>query len=172
MPVSLEDWNLLGICWHNQFYVDTCLPFGLRSAPYLFNQLSVALRWILQNSYGVQCLLHYLDDFFTAGPAGLLQCAQNLRSMFTLCRAINAPIKMSKVEGPTTSLIFLGIHLNSKTMEASISDERKNALLDELSRMQHWDKSTKRELLSLIWKLLFCCKVVYQAKYSYTEWSI
>ena len=160
IPVRPEDRNLLGICWRNKFYIDTCLPFGLRSAPYLFNQLSVAIHWILQNSYGVQYLLHYLDDFFTAGPADSLQCAENLQSMFTLCRDINAPIKMSKVEGPTTSLIFLGIHLDSKTMEASISDERKCALLDELSWMRHRVKCTKRELLSLIGKLSFCCKVV------------
>ena len=35
IPVGPEDWNLLGIQWHQRFYVDTCLPFGLRSAPFL-----------------------------------------------------------------------------------------------------------------------------------------
>ena len=80
--------------------------------------------------------------------------------MFTLCNNINAPIKSSKVEGPSTSLTFLGILLNSKTMEASISDERKQALLNELTWMRHRDKCTQRELLSLIGKLSFCCKVL------------
>ena len=108
----------------------------------------------------MQHLLHYLDDFFTAGPATSSQCAQNLQSMFTLCEKINAPIKLSKVEGPTTSLTFLGIHLNSTTMEASISDDRKSALLDELHWMKHRDKCMKRELLSLVGKLSFCCKVL------------
>jgi len=69
----------LGICWRNQFYVDTCLPFSLRSAPYLFNQLSIAIHWILQHSYGVQYLLHCLDDFFT----GLAQ--QIHRSVKRIC---------------------------------------------------------------------------------------
>ena len=67
---------------------------------------------------------------------------------------------LSKVEGPTTSLIFLGIHLNTITMKASISEERKSALLDELHWMKHRTKCTKRELLSLIGKLSFCCKVL------------
>ena len=160
IPVRPEDWNLLGICWRNRFFVDTCLPFGLRSAPYLFNQLSIAIHWVLQHSYGVHHLLHYLDDFFTAGPANSSQCSENLQSMFTLCSNINAPIKLSKVEGPTTSLTFLGIHLNSNTMEANISDERKQALLSELTRMRRRDKCTQRELLSLIGKLSFCCKVL------------
>jgi len=80
--------------------------------------------------------------------------------MVSLCSNINAPIKLSKVEGPTTSLTFLGIHLDSKTMEASISDERKLALIKELTWMRTRDKCTKRQLLSLIGKLSFCCKVL------------
>ena len=63
IPVRKEDWNLLGIYWQGKYYIDTCLPFGLRSSPYLFNQLADALHWILQHSYDVQYLLHYLDDF-------------------------------------------------------------------------------------------------------------
>ena len=45
-------------------------------------------------------------------------------------------------------------------MEACISAERKHALLQELTGMRCRDKCTKRELLSLIGKLSFCCKVV------------
>ena len=57
-------------------------------------------------------------------------------------------------------MTFLGIHLNSLTMEASISDERKHTLMDELHWMRRRDKCTQRELLSLIGKLSFCCKVL------------
>ena len=48
IPVQPSDWNVLGIFWKQKFYVDTCLPFGLGSAPYLFNHLSIALHWILE----------------------------------------------------------------------------------------------------------------------------
>ena len=100
IPARPADWNLLGIYWKHNFYIDTCLPFGLRSAPYLFNRLSSALHWILQHNYGVEYLLHYLDDFFTAGLANSDECEQNLNVMLTLCRKLNVPIKPSKVEGP------------------------------------------------------------------------
>ena len=60
-----------------RFYVDTCLPFWLRSAPYLFNRLSKAIHWILMNNYGVQHLLHYLNDFLTAGPLESPICKKN-----------------------------------------------------------------------------------------------
>jgi len=29
IPVCPADWNLLGIHWKQQFFIDTCLPFGL-----------------------------------------------------------------------------------------------------------------------------------------------
>ena len=32
-PVRQENWHLLGIHWRNKFYIDKCLPFGLRSTP-------------------------------------------------------------------------------------------------------------------------------------------
>jgi len=160
IPIRPDDWNLLGISWRHKYFIDTCLPFGLRSPPYLFNQLPIAIHWILQHSYGVQHLLHYLDDFFTAGTAASQECAHNLDSMLSLCNNINAPIKLSKVEGPTTSIIFLGIHLDSIKMEASISDDRKDNLMDELRRMKCRSKCTQCELLSLIGKLSFCCKVL------------
>ena len=45
MPVRQEDWNLLGIHWKRKYYIeDTCLPFGLRSAPFLFNRLADAIH--------------------------------------------------------------------------------------------------------------------------------
>ena len=80
--------------------------------------------------------------------------------MLSLCERINAPIKPSKVEGPSTSLTFLGIHLNTTTMEASITSDRKQALLSELLQLRYQRKCTKRALLSLIGKLSFCCKVL------------
>jgi len=45
------------------------------------------------------------------------------------------PIKPSKVEGPSTSLTFLGINLNTLTMEATITMDRKQALLEELQSL-------------------------------------
>ena len=129
IPVQQEDWNLLGIYWKSKYYIDTCLPFGLCSAPFLFNQLADAIQWILQNNHEVHHLLHYLDDFLTAGPADSNTCNHNLTAMKSLCQAIEAPIKDEKVEVPTTRLTLLGIVLDTVSMEASISVERKTSLL-------------------------------------------
>jgi len=90
IPVRPEGWNLLGICWWD-WYLPT---FSLRLAPYLFNQLSLAIHWILQYFKGVCHLLDYLDDFFTAWPAASSICAGYLQAMFSLCNDIQAPTKL------------------------------------------------------------------------------
>lgn len=57
-PLRREDWELLGMHLDNKFYVDKCLPFGLRSSPALFNHVAEALEWILINGCRLQRVLH------------------------------------------------------------------------------------------------------------------
>ena len=66
IPVHPYDRFLLGMKWRESYYVDLTLPFGLRSAPYIFNSVADMVEWILVHSYEVSDLLHYLDDFITA----------------------------------------------------------------------------------------------------------
>ena len=72
IPIHPDDWKLLGMKWKDMFFFDMVLPFGLRSAPYLFNLLLDALEWILNNLFNVPRVLHILDDFFIAEPAPFL----------------------------------------------------------------------------------------------------
>ena len=66
IPVHPADRHLLGIAWRDRLYVDACLPFGLRSAPKIFNAVADALEWI-SRKHGVNNGWHYLDDFLVAG---------------------------------------------------------------------------------------------------------
>lgn len=78
IAVHPADSYLLGMKWQSQYYVDSAFPFTLRSAPHIFNAVLELVEWILVNSYKVHDLLHYLDDFITAGPPDSPQCAQYL----------------------------------------------------------------------------------------------
>ena len=66
VPVHPDDRPLLGMLWQYRLYIDASLPFGLRSAPKLFNAIADALEWIARH-LGVEFLWHYLDDFITIG---------------------------------------------------------------------------------------------------------
>ena len=92
---------------------------------FLFNQLTDAIHWILQNNYEVHHLLHYLDDFLTPGAADSNTCYLNLSAIKLLCQTTG---QGRKVEGLTTCLTFLGIGLDTVSMEVSISVERSTSL--------------------------------------------
>ena len=64
LPVKPDNWKLLGYFWEGYYFVDTRLPFGLRSSPAIFNQFADLVWWILHHKYELQSLVHYSDDFF------------------------------------------------------------------------------------------------------------
>ena len=66
--VHSDDRYLLGMTWRGNYFIDLALPFGLRSAPFIFYSIADLLEWILKHNYGMKFLLHYLDDFHTLGP--------------------------------------------------------------------------------------------------------
>lgn len=149
VPVHCDDWELLGMSWKGAFYVDTCLPFGLRSAPYLFNQFATALRWILANNYNV-LTVHYLDDYFLARPASSPTCRAHMLLMLDVCRKLGIPIAADKLEGPATIITFLGIELDSRRQEIRLPPAKLHELMQELERWLavHAPQCvTKRELL-------------------------
>ena len=48
IPISPLDSPLLGFQWQGKYYAERFLPFGLRTAPYLFNLFSEVFHWILE----------------------------------------------------------------------------------------------------------------------------
>ena len=65
-----------------------------------------------------------------------------------------------QIKRPSTPITFLGIHLNTITMEASITTKRKEFSLQELYHLYSQPKCTKWQLSSLNEKLSFSCKVL------------
>ena len=63
IPVHCTDWDFLGMHWREQYYMDTCLLFGLHVAPFLFIEYAMAIEWIMTHNYQLCHLIHYLDDF-------------------------------------------------------------------------------------------------------------
>ena len=94
--------------WDDELYVDTALPFGLRSAPKIFDALSSTFKWVLKKK-GVSFIHHYLDDFITAGPPGTEECQHNLATMLETCNQLGVPTVQHKCVGPSTQLKWLGI---------------------------------------------------------------
>ena len=52
LPLRPQDWKLLGYMWEGCYFIDTRLPFGLRSSPGIFNHFAELICWVLQKNYG------------------------------------------------------------------------------------------------------------------------
>ena len=70
------------------------------------------------------------------------------------------PLAPNKLEGPTTCLVFLGILIDTNSMETSLPDDKLHELISELQSWSTRNKCLKRELLSLIGKLNFACCII------------
>ena len=98
VPIHTDDKHLLGVQWEGMIYVDTTLPFGLRSAPIIFTALVDGLEWILHQQ-GIPYIAHYLDNFITLGAPGSDQCSSNLSTMFDTCMELGIPLASHKTAG-------------------------------------------------------------------------
>ena len=98
--------------WNTQTFIDMCLPFGLHSAPKLFNILADFLSWILEKK-GVSPILHYLDNFLVMGPPLSPTHSNHLTTIMEVCSQLGILLALEKLEGPTQSLRFLGITLDT-----------------------------------------------------------
>ena len=140
IPVHLLDRYLLGMKWQGNYFINMALPFGLRSAPFIFSSVADLLEWILRHNYGLNFLLHYLDDFYTLGPPNSPACRYNLDTCIWLLKDWHIPLHPDKVEGCSTCLTVLGIELDSLTLQACLpcdKFERIVALLESWSVKRH-----------------------------------
>ena len=159
-PVRQEDWHYLGFSFMGLYFVDLCLPFGLRSSVERFTQLSDSLLWIMKNNHKIVNCTHYLDDFFLAGPPSSPQCHEEMQKTISLFNNLGVPLAPEKIVGPLTKLTFLGIEIDSQTMSLRLPEDKLSTLVAMLQKWSNLKKCTKRDLLSLIGKLSFASKVI------------
>ena len=159
VPVHPADRHLLGMQWDDKVYIDTALPFGLRSAPKIFCALSDMLEWILLQA-GISSCLHYLDDFLAIGAPNSSECQQNLSVLLDTCSELGIPLAREKIEGPTSRLTFLGIELDARDMTMRVPQEKLAHLTNLIAELIPKRAATKRSVLSLIGELAHAAKVV------------
>lgn len=84
------------------------LPFGLCSAPKVFNAVVDALEWCVAEQ-GIEHIFHYLDDFIVLGSPDTAECHTSLDILCRVCQELGVPLAPEKQDGPAEVLRFLGI---------------------------------------------------------------
>ena len=159
IPVHAMDRWLLGMRWDGLLFVDSQLPFGLRSAPKIFTAVADAIEWCMRQR-GVEFIEHYLDDYIVFGPPESRTCSSNLTTLLEECEVLGAPMAEEKTEGPATVLTFLGIEIDTREACLRLPQDKLTRLRQTTEEWAQRKSCRKKELESLIGVLQFACKVI------------
>ena len=94
------------------------------------------------------------------GPPASTVCQNNVNIFLSLCAELGVPLATDKLEGPSTSLSFLGIILDTNHMEIRLPPNKLIRMQELLTTWLPWKKARKREILSLVGTLQHATKVV------------
>ena len=159
IPIRPADYDLLGIYWQGHYYYDRCMPMGCSSSCRTFEMFSTALERIAQKKLHIPYILHLLDDFLIVSPT-VDSCQHQLDTFSMLCSYLGIPMAPEKTVGPSTTLAFAGIELDTVLMEAHLPQEKLDKCPELLSAFLCRCKVTLQEIQSLTGLLNFACTVV------------
>jgi len=158
VPVAISDRWLLGFQWDEVFYMENFLPFGLRTAPLLFDLFAKALHWMLVHLFKWRILLHYLDDFF-AVLKPLTDPATYQKQWDWICCFLGLRSNEKKRQAGT-AVEFLGIELDSMAMEARLPPAKLQRARELVAAAVKADTLSQHDLEALVGFLSFCSKVI------------
>jgi hypothetical protein len=161
MPVHPNDFGLLGLSLDGKFYYDMCLPMGAKSSCAIFEKFSTFLNWCLRRAEDSSSDSdHYLDDFIVMGRANTTACQRKLNQLVNVCSDLGVPLAHDKFEGPATSICFLGLELDSLSLEVRVPPEKVHKSIELLNSLMLKHKVSLRELQSTIGALNFLCRAI------------
>ena len=111
IPMDFNSLQCLGLKLNKMFYVDMCMPFGAASACVIFETFTTFLEWAIEIKARHQ-LAHYLNDFFFCRKTKQ-ECQSMLNTFTQTCQFINFPISKEKTEGPSQTLTYLGLGIDT-----------------------------------------------------------
>ena len=106
---------LITICWGCISATSSMWTWLCPLAPFV----SYTIAEMVEYQIPVWDLLHYMDDFITAGPPESPQCKQNLGSALEFCQWLGLALLPCKCVGPFTIFIVLDIAIDSLKGPAS-----------------------------------------------------
>jgi len=156
--INPADFDLLGIMFDNEYYIDKCLPMGCSISCSLFEKFSTFLHKIVKEETGISTLDHYLDDFLFAGAAETNDCQLLMSKFCGVTSELGVPIAENKTAGPTTVLTFLGLDIDTNLMMVRIPGIKIQKLKSHLEKLLSVKKIRVNVLESMLGLLAFCAK--------------
>ena len=159
LGIRRDQHHLYCMKWKGLYYYYVRLCFGSRSSPCIFDTLSQAVCWIAQTNYGIRIILHLLDDFLTIQSPET--CGFRTMAILTVIfNRLKIPISKKKTVGPTTTLEYLGIILDTDLFEARLPEAKIERIVTFIQSSIERKSVRKRELLQLLGHFNFAARII------------
>ena len=160
VKIDPRDYFLLGLR-HQDYYLDTCLPFGFRHGSGIFQRLSDAIRFIMKSQgYDV---INYIDDVIGFGTISTAK--PSFEALKSLLHKLGLDISFKKLVTPTTKVTCLGVDVDTVDFTVSIPDQKLTEIIQICNNWTEKSQCTKKELQSLLGALLYVSKCVKSARF-------
>lgn len=153
MAIHKDFRQFLRFVFQNQMYEFTCLPFGLKHAPWLFTKLIRKVLRILRQQ-GVR-LVHFIDDFLLIGrdPQQLAHHAKLFLELFQKLGFVIHPEK--SMLRPTQSIEFLGLVWDTNEGLIRLPEMKRRHLQRLAKRLLRSNQNRLRDLARWLGQLQF-----------------
>ena len=160
LRVDPGDFDLLGLKWRDNSYLDISIPMGMKSGSALCQRTTDVIRHIMA-SKNVK-IYNYIDDVICMHRRHNADAEFDV--LHSLFEFLGIPINPKKVSPPTRSLTCMGISIDVDNRCLTIPQEKILETLD-LCRLYLTKKFiTKKQLQSLLGKLLYIHRCVAPAR--------
>lgn len=127
--------------------MDTSLCFGLKCAPYVFNQFNNFVTRCLKR-IGHMSVINYLDDYWVKGES-LRECQLVQITLIEILGSLGFIVSFKKCTSPSTKVIYLGIEFDSVEMSISLPTAKMEMLMNELQFFHGKTRATIKQIQSI-----------------------
>ena len=158
IPIHPDDQHLFCIYWNGELFMDRALQMGCSSSCQIFQAFASAISWIGRVKLNVPNV-SYLDDFLLGSQNKRLGKIE-LQKFLDMCKDIGIPMSEKKTYLPDTTMVFLGIEIDTQKREVRLPLDKVEQCANEIKVLLKRDKTRLRYLQSIIGLLNFACQVV------------
>ena len=148
VPIHTDYQKYLKFSWNGQLLKFVCLPFGLKSAPYVFTKiLKPVYAWFRQQN--IRCS-YYIDDSINMNSL-MDVCQTNTNVMVNTLQSLGYCINLKKsVLVPNQRILFFGFVLDSVAFMVFLPEEKVTKIRIKAEMLLSTEKVVVRDLASFI----------------------
>ena len=163
LPIRQDQWKYLVSSWPSangkqDFFVDTCLCFGVRTGPSIYHKFGAAVEFLLVKLAGCEVIRMTDDHMFLAISAHLLEMM--LGRAERLFGFLRIPWSLPKRVGATRACKFLGYWWDAEADLVSLHPSRVTKMLVKLEALMIQPWVCAHDVRKLVGLLVWASKVL------------